>query len=479
MVISRLSQRSTADPHRRPRARAVGTSISVLVLASVSVGGAAAGASPGAGSGPTQLVSACSADSRTVGIAVAAEMAVNPKSYPGFHGHASSATWHTVLLSSGSGGPWLRSWPGDRHAYSISVAGTSSPRTSGDHAAPHNGDVLVSDALNGKVYDATVNPTGSCEHFAFSLKLTPSPGPTAAQVVLASPPRGFTMLPAGIYNGRMNEASLSVFGLYPGVPAYGELQAAGASDYLRTWHSALGVVGILVFQMKDPAAAAKLTEENATGSTHQYTVTRISKPAPGYLAVETGTLSTANGPLQITQYLVHEGSYAIAVSADLTPGTGDKAFTTTVLDKQVSRLNHLLKADSSGNAMRIAVAAGALVLLLLLAFAIRRRRVRRSAGRTAPAGRVALPEAARVRTPVAVAASVSGDPSGAAMNKVPEPAGSYFCSWCGVERPLNADSVHHCGSRDRPPAFCSTCGEALRGEACSCGTLATQLSPRN
>ena len=54
-----------------------------------------------------------------------------------------------------------------------------------------------------------------------------------------------------------------------------------------------------------------------------------------------------------------------------------------------------------------------------------------------------------------------------------------YCSWCGKQRARNAQAIHHCGSRERPAAFCMGCGTPLEEGApgcASCGTAATQLS---
>ena len=317
MVASATTQRKTANRRLRCVRVAEACSIAVLLLATAGLGGEAAGASATVNPGPSQLINRCSADAKTVGIGVAAEEAVNAGTYPGRHGRATSATWRKVLLSSGAGGPWLRAWPGLPHAYSVTVAGTSAARTSGDHTAPRNGDVLVHDDLNGKVYDATDRPVASCEHFAFSLRLSPSPGPTAAHAVLGSLSAGFSTLPPGRYNGSMSEASLSANGLYPGVPAFEELQAAGSSDYLRAWRSSAGVVEITLFQMSSPAAAARLTHENGDTGTKGFRVTAITKPAVGYLVVDPNAHVTSFGTAHVVGYIVHDQSYAISVVGEL------------------------------------------------------------------------------------------------------------------------------------------------------------------
>lgn len=67
-----------------------------------------------------------------------------------------------------------------------------------------------------------------------------------------------------------------------------------------------------------------------------------------------------------------------------------------------------------------------------------------------------------------------------AVEEPPAPPRSFFCSWCGLERSPGTLEVHHCGSRQRPPAYCSSCGAGLEGgEFCGqCGTPGSQLSPR-
>lgn len=105
---------------------------------------------------------------------------------------------------------------------------------------------------------------------------------------------------------------------------------------------------------------------------------------------------------------------------------------------------------------------------------------------------------ANVRTPA------SAPPPSSAMTRVPPAGGgrpgfgpgtallvapalaiatevtSFFCSWCGKERRSDALSIHHCGSRERIPAFCASCGRVLEDGVrfCDgCGADASRLSP--
>ena len=57
-------------------------------------------------------------------------------------------------------------------------------------------------------------------------------------------------------------------------------------------------------------------------------------------------------------------------------------------------------------------------------------------------------------------------------------SGLIYCSWCGKERAVNAQAIHHCGSMERPAVYCMSCGTVLAGatNCTSCGTSATQLS---
>jgi len=79
----------------------------------------------------------------------------------------------------------------------------------------------------------------------------------------------------------------------------------------------------------------------------------------------------------------------------------------------------------------------------------------------------AAPEVLASASPVAVDLQTRGN------------NGVIYCSWCGKERAVDAQSIHHCGSMQRPPAYCMNCGTALADGAPSCtacGTPSTQLS---
>jgi hypothetical protein len=57
--------------------------------------------------------------------------------------------------------------------------------------------------------------------------------------------------------------------------------------------------------------------------------------------------------------------------------------------------------------------------------------------------------------------------------------GVIYCSWCGKQRAVNAEAIHHCGSLDRPAVYCMNCGTSLEEGApgcTSCGTPATHVS---
>ena len=54
-----------------------------------------------------------------------------------------------------------------------------------------------------------------------------------------------------------------------------------------------------------------------------------------------------------------------------------------------------------------------------------------------------------------------------------------YCSWCGKQRAVNAESIHYCGSMERPVVYCMQCGTPFEegAAACaSCGTPVTKIS---
>jgi hypothetical protein len=81
-------------------------------------------------------------------------------------------------------------------------------------------------------------------------------------------------------------------------------------------------------------------------------------------------------------------------------------------------------------------------------------------------GPAPAPAAGAVGGAVAVGLQPGGEP------------GVIYCSWCGKERAVNAQAIHHCGSKERPVVYCMTCGTALDGaSSCtSCGTPASMVS---
>jgi hypothetical protein len=89
--------------------------------------------------------------------------------------------------------------------------------------------------------------------------------------------------------------------------------------------------------------------------------------------------------------------------------------------------------------------------------------------------------------PAAAAAAAAAAPrapappgmAGAPARPAESASDVIYCSWCGNQRARNAQAIHHCGSMERPAAFCMGCGTPLEGGApscASCGTAATQLS---
>jgi hypothetical protein len=80
---------------------------------------------------------------------------------------------------------------------------------------------------------------------------------------------------------------------------------------------------------------------------------------------------------------------------------------------------------------------------------------------------------------VALAPSPVVNAGAAPPSSLPENGSDViYCSWCGKQRAVNAQSIHYCGSMERPSVYCMTCGTALEGAATcsSCGTPATKIS---
>jgi hypothetical protein len=120
-------------------------------------------------------------------------------------------------------------------------------------------------------------------------------------------------------------------------------------------------------------------------------------------------------------------------------------------------------------------------------------RMRRSAGEFVPPGRPPFvptgqaPQGTPPGGPLVAGAAdlrsapaVGGRPATVLMQEPDQPAPSViYCSWCGKERAVDAQAIHHCGSRERPAAYCMRCGTPLGEGAATCaqcGTPATQIS---
>jgi hypothetical protein len=96
-----------------------------------------------------------------------------------------------------------------------------------------------------------------------------------------------------------------------------------------------------------------------------------------------------------------------------------------------------------------------------------------------PAGSMATPAGSTGATGSMGQQASAAAPGGVAVGLQPSTnPGVIYCSWCGKERAVDAQAIHHCGSKDRPVVYCMTCGTALDGAAncTSCGTPATQIS---
>jgi hypothetical protein len=87
----------------------------------------------------------------------------------------------------------------------------------------------------------------------------------------------------------------------------------------------------------------------------------------------------------------------------------------------------------------------------------------------------AAPNGAVATAPPPAAPAMTGPP----VSQPENGSDVIYCSWCGKQRAVNAQSIHYCGSMERPVAFCMKCGTSLEtgAAACSsCGTPATQIS---
>ena len=103
------------------------------------------------------VVSACSADTKTVNLSISAYQADNSLLL------TDQVAQANLTGSSGT----LQSWPSST-AYSISIAGDTGPAatlpytTTGDATAANINDVIVTITTGGKTYDATQNPATAC-----------------------------------------------------------------------------------------------------------------------------------------------------------------------------------------------------------------------------------------------------------------------------------------------------------------------------
>jgi hypothetical protein len=50
-----------------------------------------------------------------------------------------------------------------------------------------------------------------------------------------------------------------------------------------------------------------------------------------------------------------------------------------------------------------------------------------------------------------------------------------YCQWCGKEQAVNALAIHHCGPKNRPAAYCSSCGTPFAPGATSCASCAVSV----
>jgi hypothetical protein len=93
------------------------------------------------------------------------------------------------------------------------------------------------------------------------------------------------------------------------------------------------------------------------------------------------------------------------------------------------------------------------------------------------APRPSAPSASSSTTPTA-APRPSWDDDTPAPSNAPRgraaapPPTSVFCPWCGKQRPVDAIAIHHCGPKDRPRLYCSSCGSTLPEDDADCAACA-------
>jgi hypothetical protein len=95
-----------------------------------------------------------------------------------------------------------------------------------------------------------------------------------------------------------------------------------------------------------------------------------------------------------------------------------------------------------------------------------------------------LPVGVPAPTPRAAVAAPAPPPAYASMagTQTLPPANEsavIYCSWCGKQRAVNAQAIHHCGSKERPAVYCMNCGIPFDDGAAACtqcGTPTTQIS---
>ena len=136
--------------------------------------------------------------------------------------------------------------------------------------------------------------------------------------------------------------------------------------------------------------------------------------------------------------------------------------------------------------MTFVLGVASIIALFVFAFSTWpiEREVQRLSHRARDVGTEAIlqrvgPPAATPATAPAPAATASAAGTAlltAAPPPAPEAPTTIFCSWCGKERQRGAFAIHHCGSRTRPPVYCSTCGADLNPGAAFCGRCGADSS---